>query len=101
MTRAMPPRPPFFPYSFRYALFDLDHAPRVQSDHLSGNKACRIAKTAGPVALKLWWKNVTFIQHSKYTNPSYREEALKHDRKLQCCPRNGTEQRGIHAGWRK
>ncbi|KAK6268474.1 hypothetical protein QUC31_012634 [Theobroma cacao] len=36
-------------------------------------------------AIKLWWKNVPFIQHPRYTNPSYREEALKHDRKLQCC----------------
>ena len=27
-----------------------------------------------------------FIQHPRYTNPSYRKEALKHDRKLQCCP---------------
>ncbi|XVF87149.1 hypothetical protein PTKIN_Ptkin18bG0096000 [Pterospermum kingtungense] len=40
-------------------------------------------------ALKLWWKNVTFIQHPRYTNPSYREEALKRDRKLQCCPGMG------------
>ncbi|XWS18648.1 hypothetical protein CRYUN_Cryun32bG0062800 [Craigia yunnanensis] len=38
------------------------------------------------MALKLWWKNVSFIQHPSYTNLSYREEALKHDRKLQCCP---------------
>ncbi|OMO70310.1 hypothetical protein CCACVL1_18997 [Corchorus capsularis] len=37
-------------------------------------------------ALKLWWKNVSFIQHPRYTNPSYREEALKRDRKLRCCP---------------
>lgn len=37
-------------------------------------------------ALKLWWKNVSFIQHPRYTNPSYREEALNRDRKLQCCP---------------
>ncbi|XP_022723927.1 uncharacterized protein LOC111280743 isoform X2 [Durio zibethinus] len=37
-------------------------------------------------ALKLWWKNVPFIQHPRYANPSYREEALKRDRKLQCCP---------------
>ncbi|PPD69555.1 hypothetical protein GOBAR_DD33557 [Gossypium barbadense] len=39
-----------------------------------------------PLALKLWWKNVSFIQHPRYTNPSYREEALNRDRKLQCCP---------------
>ncbi|KAB2029316.1 hypothetical protein ES319_D05G153600v1 [Gossypium barbadense] len=38
------------------------------------------------MALKLWWKNVSFIQHPRYTNPSYREEALNRDRKLQCCP---------------
>ncbi|KAK8641985.1 hypothetical protein V6N13_011351 [Hibiscus sabdariffa] len=37
-------------------------------------------------ALKLWWKNVSFIQHPRYTNPSYREDASNRDRKLQCCP---------------
>ncbi|XVE88396.1 hypothetical protein DITRI_Ditri19aG0066700 [Diplodiscus trichospermus] len=37
-------------------------------------------------ALKLWWKNVPFMPHPRYSNPSYREDALKRDRKLQCCP---------------
>ncbi|EOY27676.1 Uncharacterized protein TCM_029462 isoform 2 [Theobroma cacao] len=142
-----------FRYSVRYALFDLDNAPKAPPDHLSANEARRTAETTGPVflltippsvgyeqnplslyycydlegstkllkkciaevtntpwgervrfvldpnsdlvakplhvspfmAIKLWWKNVPFIQHPRYTNPSYREEALKHDRKLQCC----------------
>ncbi|KAG2688992.1 hypothetical protein I3843_09G117700 [Carya illinoinensis] len=43
-------------------------------------------------ALKLWWKNVSFIQHPRYTNPAYREEALVHDRKLQCCPVIGSDE---------
>ncbi|RWR88806.1 DUF1365 domain-containing protein [Cinnamomum micranthum f. kanehirae] len=34
-------------------------------------------------ALKLWWKNVAFLNHPKYQNPMYREEALIRDRKLQ------------------
>ncbi|XP_044495023.1 uncharacterized protein LOC123217975 isoform X1 [Mangifera indica] len=37
-------------------------------------------------AFKLWWKNVSFIQHPRYTNPEYRKEALIRDQKLQCCP---------------
>ncbi|KAI9198107.1 hypothetical protein LWI28_010271 [Acer negundo] len=40
-------------------------------------------------ALKLWWKNVTFVQHPRYSNPAYREEALIRDQKLQCCPAVG------------
>jgi hypothetical protein len=36
-------------------------------------------------AVKLWWKNVQFIQHPRYTVPTYRDEALVRDRKLQCC----------------
>ncbi|MED6120392.1 hypothetical protein PIB30_020405 [Stylosanthes scabra] len=36
-------------------------------------------------AIKLWWKNVAFVQHPRYTVPTYREEALKRDEKLQCC----------------
>ncbi|KAA8514911.1 hypothetical protein F0562_018090 [Nyssa sinensis] len=36
-------------------------------------------------ALKLWWKNVSFIQHPRYSNPTYREDALIRDKKLQCC----------------
>ncbi|KAI4370966.1 hypothetical protein MLD38_019252 [Melastoma candidum] len=35
-------------------------------------------------ALLLWWKNVAFIQHPRYTNPSYREDACVRDHKLQC-----------------
>ncbi|KAF9672536.1 hypothetical protein SADUNF_Sadunf11G0052400 [Salix dunnii] len=35
-------------------------------------------------ALKLWWKNVHFIQHPRYTNPTYREDAMIRDEKLQC-----------------
>ncbi|XP_061982844.1 uncharacterized protein LOC133702553 [Populus nigra] len=35
-------------------------------------------------ALKLWWKNVHFIQHPRYTNPTYRQEAMIRDKKLQC-----------------
>lgn len=35
-------------------------------------------------ALKLWWKNVHFIQHPRYTNPTYREEAMIRDKKFQC-----------------
>lgn len=36
-------------------------------------------------AIKLWWKNVQFIQHPRYAIPAYREEALIRDRKLQQC----------------
>ncbi|XP_027338796.1 uncharacterized protein LOC113852661 [Abrus precatorius] len=36
-------------------------------------------------AIKLWWKNVCFVQHPKYNTPTYREEALVRDKKLQCC----------------
>ncbi|KAF8028401.1 hypothetical protein BT93_E1111 [Corymbia citriodora subsp. variegata] len=36
-------------------------------------------------AFKLWWKNVSFIQHPRYSNPGYREEAAERDRGLQCC----------------
>ncbi|CAK7350194.1 unnamed protein product [Dovyalis caffra] len=35
-------------------------------------------------ALRLWWKNVHIIQHPRYTNPRYREEALIRDMKLKC-----------------
>ncbi|CAL5410136.1 unnamed protein product [Camellia sinensis] len=37
-------------------------------------------------ALKLWWKGVAFIQHPRYANVGYRQEALIRDMKLQCCP---------------
>ncbi|XP_059668887.1 uncharacterized protein LOC132313969 [Cornus florida] len=36
-------------------------------------------------AVKLWWKNVQFIQHPRYHSPAYREEALIRDGNLQCC----------------
>ncbi|KAG8634688.1 uncharacterized protein LOC110604557 [Manihot esculenta] len=35
-------------------------------------------------ALQLWWKNVPYIQHPRYCNPKYREEAMARDQKLQC-----------------
>ncbi|GAB2279866.1 hypothetical protein Dimus_014503 [Dionaea muscipula] len=35
--------------------------------------------------LKLWWKNVVFIQHPRYANPGYREQAVSRDQKLRCC----------------
>ncbi|CAN4095932.1 unnamed protein product [Withania somnifera] len=37
-------------------------------------------------ALKLWWKGVPFLQHPRYYNPRYKEEAILFDEKLQCCP---------------
>ncbi|THG06709.1 hypothetical protein TEA_029492 [Camellia sinensis var. sinensis] len=37
-------------------------------------------------ALKLWWKGVAFIQHPRYANVGYRQEALIRDMKLQYCP---------------
>lgn len=47
-------------------------------------------------ALKLWWKNVPFIEHPRYHSPAYRDEALLRDRKLQCCgssePNKGSHQ---------
>lgn len=42
-------------------------------------------------ALKLWWKNVQFIQHPRYHSPAYIEEALLRDKKFQCCPAFATE----------
>lgn len=36
-------------------------------------------------ALKLWWKNVKFIQHPRYLYPNYRNEALLRNRILRCC----------------
>ncbi|XP_047165818.1 uncharacterized protein LOC124835014 [Vigna umbellata] len=36
-------------------------------------------------AIKLWWKNVRFVQHPRYNNPAYKEEALTRDKTLQCC----------------
>jgi hypothetical protein len=34
---------------------------------------------------------VSFIQHPRYTNPAYREEAVINDQKLQCCPIIGSD----------
>lgn len=36
-------------------------------------------------ALKLWWKKVQFIQHPRYSNPAYKEEAMARDIKLLSC----------------
>ncbi|CAN1249175.1 hypothetical protein LINPERPRIM_LOCUS7026 [Linum perenne] len=35
-------------------------------------------------ALQLWWKNVKFIQHPRYSTPNYREEAVIRNETLQC-----------------
>lgn len=35
-------------------------------------------------AVELRWKKVTFLDHPKYANPKYRDDALKRDRDL-CC----------------
>ncbi|KAJ9563621.1 hypothetical protein OSB04_008781 [Centaurea solstitialis] len=35
-------------------------------------------------ALKLWWKKVVFIQHPRYGNASYKEDAMERDRSLGC-----------------
>ncbi|XP_038883201.1 uncharacterized protein LOC120074219 [Benincasa hispida] len=36
-------------------------------------------------AFKLWWKGVQFLQHPRYTNPSYKADATIRDQQLQCC----------------
>ncbi|CAN1249177.1 hypothetical protein LINPERPRIM_LOCUS7026 [Linum perenne] len=36
------------------------------------------------MALQLWWKNVKFIQHPRYSTPNYREEAVIRNETLQC-----------------
>ncbi|XP_022926108.1 uncharacterized protein LOC111433320 [Cucurbita moschata] len=36
-------------------------------------------------AFKLWWKGVQFLQHPRYTNPSYKTDATIRDQQLQCC----------------
>ncbi|KAL3616887.1 hypothetical protein CASFOL_039281 [Castilleja foliolosa] len=38
------------------------------------------------LALKLWWKNVSFVQHPRYPNPAYREDALLRNENIQLCP---------------
>ncbi|XP_020275545.1 uncharacterized protein LOC109850049 isoform X5 [Asparagus officinalis] len=45
-----------------------------------------VASHAPPMALKLWWKNVAFLDHPKYSKPKYREDALSRDQKLCCSP---------------
>ncbi|XP_038970470.1 uncharacterized protein LOC113462627 [Phoenix dactylifera] len=48
-------------------------------------------------ALKLWWKNVPFLQHPKYINPMYRDDALIRDQELRCCPSiGGSKNHSIH-----
>lgn len=46
-------------------------------------------------ALKLWWKNVAFIQHHRYANPAYREEASLRDQKLNCFNTRESETNGL------
>lgn len=74
-----------FNYSIRYALFDLDHAPRVPPDHLSSNEARRMAKTTGPVLVAefkllffsflaeeniyIWWNEVKYCDSYLLTIP--------------------------------
>ncbi|PIN04063.1 hypothetical protein CDL12_23410 [Handroanthus impetiginosus] len=43
-------------------------------------------------ALKLWWKQVSFIQHPRYQSPAYREEALVRNKNIQCCPSFGNNE---------
>ncbi|KAK8942615.1 hypothetical protein KSP39_PZI009098 [Platanthera zijinensis] len=45
-------------------------------------------------AVKLWWKNVPFVGHPKYSNPSYRDDALARDNEL--CPLRLNGQFGNH-----
>uniref|UniRef100_A0A1D1XGY3 ADP-ribosylation factor GTPase-activating protein 3 n=1 Tax=Anthurium amnicola TaxID=1678845 RepID=A0A1D1XGY3_9ARAE len=35
-------------------------------------------------AVKLWWKNVSFIQHPRFSRSTYREDALLHDKEIHC-----------------
>ncbi|XP_042002120.1 uncharacterized protein LOC121751438 [Salvia splendens] len=37
-------------------------------------------------AVKLWWKNVPFFDHPRKENPSYRDDAIPLDEKMQFCP---------------
>ncbi|KAH6790206.1 DUF1365 family protein [Perilla frutescens var. frutescens] len=43
-------------------------------------------------ALKLWWKNVSFIQHPRNHYPKYREDALIRSENIQLCPSFGNKQ---------
>lgn len=45
-----------------------------------------------PQAFKLWWKGVQFIQHPRYTNPSYKTDATVRDQELQCCKGIGSNE---------
>uniref|UniRef100_A0A2P2K1G3 Uncharacterized protein n=2 Tax=Rhizophora mucronata TaxID=61149 RepID=A0A2P2K1G3_RHIMU len=55
-------------------------------------------------AFKLWWQNVQFIQHPRYADPAYKNEALLRDQKLQCCKAGAwdkdrpTQTEGHHLG---
>ncbi|KAG6416741.1 hypothetical protein SASPL_124179 [Salvia splendens] len=43
-------------------------------------------------ALKLWWKNVAFVQHPRYQNSTYREDAIKRDEGICLCPSFGNKE---------
>ncbi|KAG6419341.1 hypothetical protein SASPL_121561 [Salvia splendens] len=43
-------------------------------------------------ALKLWWKNVAFVQHPRYQNSTYREDAIKRDEGIHLCPSFGNKE---------
>ncbi|TYK13290.1 DUF1365 domain-containing protein [Cucumis melo var. makuwa] len=43
-------------------------------------------------AFKLWWKGVQFLQHPRYTNPSYKVDATIRDQQLQCCKGTGSNE---------
>ncbi|KAJ6815675.1 uncharacterized protein M6B38_133550 [Iris pallida] len=45
-------------------------------------------------AVKLWWKNVSFLGHPKYTYPMYRDKALARDRELHCSGHSGKDSDG-------
>ncbi|KAJ3669976.1 hypothetical protein LUZ60_010300 [Juncus effusus] len=42
-------------------------------------------------AVRLWIKNVKFLDHPKYFKPNYRDEALERDKKLSCGGQNGKQ----------
>ncbi|PKA56980.1 hypothetical protein AXF42_Ash002284 [Apostasia shenzhenica] len=45
-------------------------------------------------AFKLWWKKVSFIDHPKYSNPTYRDDALL--RNIELCSLRGADQYDNH-----
>lgn len=52
-------------------------------------------------AFKLWWKGVQFLQHPRYTNPSYKADAAIRDQQLQCCKgigSNGNKHQELKGG---